>query len=248
VPSEFVKRAMEKQSPVPVVTIPHCVDLKLESAFSRDYFKIPDAAFTFLAMFDTHSIAERKNPYGAIKAFKIAFAGSDNSICLVLKVNNSEAADMNKLIESIQSHPNILIMAESHSRQEINALLSLSDCFVSLHRSEGFGLGPAEAMCLGKATILTNWSGSTDYMTADNCKAIDFELLKIRKTLGPYQAGQRWAEPDLEQAAAAMRELASYPELARSIGNSARQTIRQLFSPAAVGKKIAARLEIIRQL
>ena len=190
VPSEFVKQAMEKHSPVPVVTIPHCIDLKTKSSLSRSYFGIPDTAFTFLSMFDTHSIAERKNPFGAITAFKKAFEGSNGEVCLILKVNNAEEVKMDSLIKAIESHPNILIVKGTHSRLEINALLSLTDCFVSLHRSEGFGLGPAEAMYLGKVTIITNWSGSIDYMTADNCKAIDFELLKIRKTVGPYKAGQ----------------------------------------------------------
>lgn len=247
VPSEFVKQAVEKSSPVPVITIPHCIDLKTESTLSRSYFGIADTAFTFLAMFDTRSIAERKNPFGAVKAFKQAFEGSNKEVCLILKVNNAEDAKMDSLLEAIESHPNILIMETPHSRLEINALLSLIDCFVSLHRSEGFGLAPAEAMCLGKATIITNWSGSMDYMTADNCKAIDFELIRIRKTLGPYKAGQRWAEPDLEQAAAAMRELATNPELAAKMGNSARDTIRQFFSPSAVGKKMVSRLAEIRR-
>ena len=247
VPSEFVKQAMEKSSPLPVITIPHCIDLKIESALSRSYFGIPDTAFTFLAMFDTRSVAERKNPYGAIKAFKQAFEGHDKEVCLILKVNNAEEEKMDRLLAAVESHPNILIMGKAHSRSEINALLSLIDCFVSLHRSEGFGLGPAEAMCLGKATIITNWSGSIDYMTADNCKAIDYELIRIRKTLGPYKAGQRWADPDLDQAAAAMIELAADPELVARLGNSARDTIRQFFSPAAVGRKMVSRLEEIRQ-
>ena len=239
---------MEKHSPVPVVTIPHCIDLKTKSSLSRSYFGIPDTAFTFLSMFDTHSIAERKNPFGAITAFKKAFEGSNGEVCLILKVNNAEEVKMDSLIKAIESHPNILIVKGTHSRLEINALLSLTDCFVSLHRSEGFGLGPAEAMYLGKVTIITNWSGSIDYMTADNCKAIDFELLKIRKTVGPYKAGQRWAEPDLDQAAAAMVELAADPELAAKLGDNARNTIRQFFSPDAVGKKIVTRLNEIRQL
>jgi glycosyltransferase involved in cell wall biosynthesis len=247
VPSEFVRQAMEKSSPVPVITIPHCIDLKTESVLSRSYFGIPESAFTFLTMFDTRSIAERKNPYGAVKAFKQAFAGNNKEVCLILKVNNAEEVKLDSLLEEIKSHPNILIMETPHSRLEINALLSLIDCFVSLHRSEGFGLAPAEAMCLGKATIITNWSGSIDYMTADNCKAIDFELIRIEKTLGPYKAGQRWAEPDLEQAAAAMRELAADPELTAKLGNNARETIRQFFSPTAVGKKMLSRLEEIRQ-
>jgi glycosyltransferase involved in cell wall biosynthesis len=137
-------------------------------------------------------------------------------------------------------------MERTHTRPEINALLAVIDCYVSLHRSEGFGLGPAEAMCLGKPTIVTNYSGSTDYMTATNCKPVDYELVEIEEDYGPYKAGLHWAEPDIEQAAAAMRDLVADPELVKTIGVNALQTIENSFSPAAVGKLITARLQQIR--
>lgn len=248
VPSEFVKAAVEKQSPVPVVTIPHCVDLQLEQQHSREHFGLRENTFCFLAMFDSRSIAERKNPYGAIRAFKQAFDGNNESVSLILKVNNAEDENMTTLMSEIESHPNIMVMDGTHSRAEINSLIALCDCFVSLHRSEGFGLGPAEAMCLGKATILTDWSGSTDYMTTNNCMPIDYELVRIEKTLGPYEAGQRWAEPDLDQAADAMKTLFADAALTKSIGDNAQAYINKHFSPAAVGKRAKQRLDEIRTL
>ena len=125
-------------------------------------------------------------------------------------------------------------------------LMGECDCFVSLHRSEGFGLPPAEAMSLGKPAILTNWSGNTDYMTSDNCVPIDYELVTLERDHGPYKAGQVWAEPDLEQAAHWMRKLVAEPELANQIGLRGQQTISSQFSPAAMGTIIRARLQEIR--
>src|SRR5205814_4759773 len=109
--------------------------------------------------------------------------------------------------------------------------LALSDCFISLHRSEGFGLGPAEAMSLSKPVILTKWSGNTDYMTSDNSIGIDYELVPVAKEYGPYRPDQLWAEPDLDRAALWMKRLAEDQELARKIGRLGLETIKNEFSP-----------------
>ncbi len=247
VPSEFVKQAVEKVSNCPVITIPHNVDLLPNSTYGRSHFGIPEDTFAFLAMYDTRSIAERKNPRAALEAFKQAFAGSDDSVCLVLKLNNATDESVADLRKLIGDQDNVLILDKRHSRQEVDALLTQIDCFVSLHRSEGFGLGPTEAMSLGKPCILTNWSGNTDYMTPENCLAVDYELITIEQDFGPYNAGQRWADADVAQAAQFMSQLAGDRKLAAQIGRKAKESIKANFSPEAVGKTIVARLSEIRK-
>ena len=101
-------------------------------------------------------------------------------------------------------------------------------------------------MSLGKPAIITNWSGSIDYMTADNCLPVDYELVQLGGDYGPYKAHQHWAEPDLEQAARWMKKIAHDGDLANRLGARARETINSNFSPEAVGEKIQARLEEIR--
>jgi glycosyltransferase involved in cell wall biosynthesis len=152
---------------------------------------------------------------------------------------------MRELREEIRGQ-NVFVIDRLLSRDELTSLIDACDCFVSLHRSEGFGLGPAEAMSLGKPAIITNWSGNTDYMTADNCIAIDYELVKLGRDYGPYKASQHWAEPDLAQAAHWMKRIVAEPELAKTIGRRGRETINTHFSPQAVGKIIQARLQEIR--
>jgi glycosyltransferase involved in cell wall biosynthesis len=132
------------------------------------------------------------------------------------------------------------------TRAELTSLIDACDCFVSLHRSEGFGLGPAEAMSLGKPAIITNWSGNTDYMTVNNCIPIDYKLVQLGRDYGPYKAHQHWAEPDLGQTAQWMKKLVAEPELAATIGGRGQETINTHFSPHAVGKIIQARLQEIR--
>ena len=242
VPSEFVRRAIASETTKPVVCIPHCVAPNPVESLDRDYFGLPKDSFIFLAMYDTRSIAERKNPKAALHAFIAAFGADDNRATLVLKVNNATTDSLRELDEAIGSHQNIIILKEDHSKPEIDSLINAVDCFVSLHRSEGFGLGPAEAMSLGKSVILTNWSGSTDYTDADHCLPIDYQLITLEQDYGPYLKGQRWAEPSIEDASAAMRKLVNEPAFADEIGKKAQVFIDAEFSPRAVGEKMKSRL------
>jgi glycosyltransferase involved in cell wall biosynthesis len=164
----------------------------------------------------------------------------------LLKDTDYSEALLAEINEELSGWKNIVVIDRLLDRDELTSLIDACDCFVSLHRSEGFGLGPAEAMSLGKPAIMTNWSGNTDYMTSDNCVAIDYQLVALGRDYGPYKANQHWAEPDLEQAAHWMKKLVAEPELAKQIGLRGQQTIESQFSPDVVGKIIQARLEQIR--
>ncbi|HEX5889769.1 MAG TPA: glycosyltransferase [Pyrinomonadaceae bacterium] len=247
-PSNFIKDAVAKKASVPVVRVPTVVDLKRTAKFSRAQLGLPEHRFLFLAMFDTRSVLERKNPLGVLKAFKNAFNADDASVGLVLKFNNPDYDQpvMRELQAELKDWQNVFVIDRLLTRDELTSLVDACDCYISLHRSEGFGLGPAEAMSLGKPAIVTNWSGSVDYMTADNCVPIDYKLVPLARDFGPYKAGQHWAEPDLEQAAHWMKRLVAEPERAREIGSRGQQTISSEFSPQAVGRIIQARLQEIR--
>jgi glycosyltransferase involved in cell wall biosynthesis len=200
-------------------------------------------------MGDASSVMARKNPIAAVRAFQKAFSKNDSRVGLVLKVRerNPFRRDMSSLRGEIAGWPNIHLLEQSMTRQEINSLLAVTDCFVSLHRSEGFGLVPAEAMSLGKPVIMTHWSGNVDYMTPDNSIGIAYELVKLQRDYGPYKAGQLWAEPDVEQAANWMTRLAGDHDLAHAFGRRGQQTIQKNLSPRVVGDLIQKRLSEIRQ-
>jgi glycosyltransferase involved in cell wall biosynthesis len=246
--TNFIRDAMSRKAPVPVVRVPPVVQLSHGLRSSKSDLGLPENRFLFLAMFDTKSVLERKNPLGVLRAFKSAFARDDASVGLVLKFNNPDYDQpvLRELREELAGCKNVFLIDRLLTRDELTSLIDECDCFVSLHRSEGFGLGPAEAMSLGKPAIVTNWSGNTDYMTADNCIAIDYELVQLGRDYGPYKAHQRWAEPDVEQAAHWMKRIVAEPELARQIGLRGQQTIQSEFSPQAVGKIVRARLQEIR--
>jgi len=246
-PSRFVQEAIAMSSPLPVVRIPHAVEVAADPSLTRKDFGLPENAFLFLSMYDTYSLSERKNPLGAIRAFCQAFEANDMSARLVLKINNSTPEGIRSLRNVIGAHTNVILLDTVYSRSQVNALLANTDCFVSLHRSEGFGLGPAEAMALGKPVVATNWSGNVDYMRPGNSMPVDYRLITLQEDHGPYLRGQIWADPDIDHAARAMRELVANPQLAAELGAKARLTIEEEFSPAAVGRMIRQRLSAIRE-
>ena len=248
--SRFIQEAVALRSPVPVVRIPPVVQLSSARHFSREDLGLPERRFLFLTMADTLSVLERKNPLGVVKAFRKAFSGKDLSVGLVIKLNNPDhltSSSWQSILDEISNCENVYVLRRVLTGDQVTSLISHSDCYVSLHRSEGFGLVPAEAMSLGKPTILTNWSGNTDYMTNDNSIGINYELVKVGKDYGPYKRDQYWAEPDIEQAAYWMRRIYQEPELARSLGLRGQETICSEYSAAAIGTLISKRLEYIRR-
>ena len=246
--SRFICEAVSRKTSAPVVYMPPVVALAESAGLSRTQLGLPPDRYLFLAMFDTNSVLQRKNPLGVLRAFKTAFPTTDQSVALVMKFNNPDYRQplLQSIREEIEGRDDIVVIDRIMPRNEITSLMENCDCFVSLHRAEGFGLGPAEAMSLGKPAIVTNWSGSVDYMTADNSIAIDYELVKLGQDYGPYKAHQAWAEPDVEKAAHWLKKLAADPDLGRRLGHHGRATIETRFSPRIVGTLIRDRLQKIR--
>ncbi|WP_339817816.1 glycosyltransferase family 4 protein [Paenibacillus sp. FSL R7-0216] len=247
VPSTFVADSISVKSPVPVVKIPHSIEVKVVEPREREYFGLPKSPFLFLSMYDVKSYQDRKNPEAAINAFKAAFQPDDMNVGLVIKVNcfKSNLNGLDALDTLIENYENIYLIKETISRNDINALLSLTDCFVSLHRSEGFGLGLAEAMYLRKPVIGTNWSSNTDFMDHNNSCLVDYELIQVGKDQGPYKAYQNWADPNVEHAANYMKKLVNDKGYYRMIAANGEKYIKENYSPEAVGKLIQQRLDYI---
>ena len=215
----------------------------------RSDFALPEDAFLFLVMYDMRSYQARKNPDAAIAAFERAFADGKQA-ALVVKINNGQAfpGDLARLQERMKGNPGIRLIDQRLTRQQVYDLESVCDAFLSLHRSEGFGLGLAESMFLGKPAVGTNWSGNTDFMDARNSCPVDCTLVTLAEDCGPYKAGERWAEPDIDHAAWYMRKLVDDPAWRRRIAEAGRKTITEEFSAQAVGQSYCKRLDVIFRL
>lgn len=244
VPTAFVQEAVAKRSPVPVVRMPHAIHFTVSPDASRKQFALPEDKFLFLMMYDFSSYQERKNPQAALQAFDLAFGGNSGQAMLVIKTQNAQQhpADVAALQARLAGRTDIVWINETLSRQAVYDLQSVCDALVSLHRSEGYGLGPAEAMFLGKPVIATNWSGNTEFMRQDNSLPVNYRLVKIERDIGVYRAGQSWAEADVGHAAALMRQIVADPALRQRIATEARRTMQEEFSPEVIGQRIRERL------
>ncbi len=244
VPSFFCQEAISAKIDRPVLRMPHCIEAHTASGLTRTDLGFPEQGFLFGFMFDVLSVAERKNPLAILDAFRLAFGRDRSDVRLVLKLMNTEHNPefMQALQQRIAGDSSIVLLENYFSRQQIDGLLENLDCYVSLHRAEGFGLTLAESMLLGKPVIATGWSGNMDFMNPWNSLPVRYELVELQQDYGPYKRGCHWAEPSVEHAAECMQALVNDPGLGARLGAAARRTIEQEFSPAALGQRIAARI------
>ena len=245
-PSRFASEAIGAKILRPVLTMPHAISFaRPEGDFRRKYGLPPDR-YLFLFLYDLNSYSERKNPAAVIEAFRRSgLAG--HGAALVIKVHNGEAnpADFSRLRAATAALPDAILLTETLARGEIYELQSACDCFVSLHRSEGFGLAVAECMYLGKPVISTDWSATAEFVDATNGGPVRCRPVTLERNHGPYAKGQTWAEPDIDHAAEWMRRLATDHALGARLGSAARATIEERFSPAVIGARFRRRLEVI---
>jgi glycosyltransferase involved in cell wall biosynthesis len=249
VPSEFVKQAFMKKINKPVTVIPHSIEIKSFEKYGRNHFGLDDEKFLFSFIFNYNSLFERKNPIAVVRAFKKAF-NENGDVSLVIKCSNPEnfSAHHNLLLKEINIDKRIKIISKRLTRDEISSLLDISDAYVSLHRSEGFGLTMAEAMFLGKPVICTNYSGNIDFTKGNNSFLVGYKKTQLKENIGPYKKGDEWAEPDIDQAAKFMSELYDKKELRNETGNIGREYIHNNLNPASIGKIIEKRFEQINQI
>ncbi len=244
--TEFVRAAIQDKTTLPVVRMPLPVVLPELPPYGRAHFGLPATGAVFLYAFDVSSQTERKHPLGAIRAFRAAGLAHDQAV-LVLKFTNAEydRASVRRFHEEAEGL-NVVMLDGYMSRPELAALLNTADCYFSPHRSEGFGLTLLEAMRLGKAVIATNYSGNVDFMTPDNSYPLAYRLIPLTRDYGPYMRGAVWADPDLDDAARLIREVAENPAVAAARGARARADVKRDWSASATAGRVRARLEAIR--
>jgi len=246
--SDFVREAIARVSPVPVFTIP--LPLNIPATIpppARGALDLPDG-FLFLFSFDFYSVVERKNPVGLIEAFKRAFAPNEGPVLLIKSINGDRnLAELERLHYARGDRSDIIIRDGYLDAEEKDALFAACDCYVSLHRSEGFGLTIAEAMLREKPTIATRYSGNLKFMTDANSFLCGYELREVGPRSSPYPADARWADPDLDEAAQLMRFVYEHPDEARRRGQQARSDLNNAHNPRVAGKFIKGRLSQLRE-
>jgi glycosyltransferase involved in cell wall biosynthesis len=209
-PNTFVAGAFRKIFPGPITVVPPIIDVAVERYQSRGELGLDMDRFYFMFSFDYYSFPERKNPMGVVRAFRQAFPDLTENVGIIIKSIGPKS-----LYGEIGEHlrdasiedARIRIVENVVSREGMLSLIRSSDCYVSLHRAEGFGLGMAEAMALGKAVIGTNFAGNTDFLSEETGYPIDYILRPIPPSHYPWSDNQLWAEPSEKSAAEAMRRV-----------------------------------------
>jgi hypothetical protein len=242
--SGFTTEALRKPGLRPVRTVPQPIHLPGGfTAAPRASFGLKDGETMFLFMFDPHSFIARKNPGGVVRAFAQAFPAGDEPVRLVIKTHHgADFPDVLTTLRALSGDPRVEVRDDYTSRDAVLGLIAAADAFVSLHRSEGFGRGPAEAMLLGKPVILTDYSGTQDFADADVALLVPCRLVPVAPDEYIGVEGQRWAEPDVAAAAAHMRWVLHNPDAARAMGLRAQVRIMAGHGPGVVGRAILAGL------
>jgi glycosyltransferase involved in cell wall biosynthesis len=242
VASDYVRRAIGPEVDIPVHVVPVPVEPPAGPFLSRSELGLPDG-FTFLFLFDFVS-AERKNPLGVVEAFIRAFSPGEGPTLVLKCINGRERKpkQLQELVDAVGRRTDILVRDAYVPALERDSYVAACDCYVSLHRSEGFGLTLTEAMACGKPVIATGYSGNLEFMSEETSYLVPYRLVEIPDTWWAYARNARWAEPDLDAAAELMRRVSADPVASHLRGELGRRDVLARHAPdlaaAAVGDGI----------
>lgn len=233
VSSRFLYDVFSRELPGKVVRlVPLPIPAPVPSGLSRGDFGIPRDRFTVLTALDLQSGWARKNPEGAIEAFRRAFPDPAQAH-LVLKVTGTAGVpqDAARLRALIAGMPNVTLIDRFLPAPDLSALIAQCDVLLSLHRAEGLGLFLAEAMWLGRPIVATGWSGVLQLIDDSHALLVRCRMVPVRAGDYPWvPSGARWAEPDLDHAAACLRRLAEDTALRAELGRRSREKAAREFS------------------
>lgn len=255
-PSFFVYQCLRQATTKPVFHFPLSTQIEIALFLGRRYFCLPESAYLFLFCFDLRSFMERKNPLSVVKTFgQVIDARKQHDMRLVIKLHGRDSSAKGRAafrelmaeIDQCNARDKIIVIDRVFTDNEIKNLIRCCDCFVSLHRSEGFGRGMAEAMLLGKPVVATGYSGNLEFMNDRNSCLVRYRLIEVGEDNYPHGENQVWADPDIEHAVSHMLRLVDDRNYGRALGRTASQDMRTHFSNRAIGLRYKRRIdEILR--
>ncbi|KAI9020563.1 hypothetical protein DFJ74DRAFT_707608 [Hyaloraphidium curvatum] len=260
-PTDYISGLFATYSQLPVRTVraPLPNDLVAPPdpdavAAARAGFNLTDRDLAFLFSFDCGSVTLRKNPAGAVSAFCAAFPDPDEEfpggrkpLLLLKSTHCAELADpeWKALQPLVAGRPRIRPMPGHFPEADVRALFLAADAYLSLHRSEGLGLGMLQASARGRPVVGTAYGGNADFMREDTAYLVPYRKVPVGQQRGPYRPEFLWAEPDGKKAAEHLRRIASDPEGARERGRRAREFVLRELSLATTGGVVRRRVEAL---
>ncbi|GAA5100081.1 glycosyltransferase [Chryseobacterium ginsengisoli] len=248
VPAQYCKDILANYCDIPVNVIPYPIEIDVDDKKDEEAESFYDKnSFNFFFMFDYNSTLERKNTLNLINAFEKAFGKNDKSVSLTIKTSKSTRfVKERELLESyVSGFQNIKIVEKIYDKQTLYKIIRGCDAYVSLHRSEGFGLTMAEAMFFGKPVIATNYSGNLEFMNDENSFLVDFKKAKIGSSIINYDSNTVWSEPNVDHAAELMRLVKENSEIIKNKALKGQETILTDFSVKKIGDLVDNRVHNI---
>lgn len=243
VPSTFTRDAVAAATDKPVHVVPHPLPPMAATPNMRGKLGLPADALIVLNVFHLGSAFARKNPLAAVATFRKAFGERADRVLAIKLIDNGVAGARRDLDAAIAGAGNIRLIEGMLPAADMAGLMAAADIVISLHRSEGFGLVPAQAMALGKPVIATGWSGNLDFMNGNNSALVSYTLIPVHDPEGSFKSGdQKWAEPNVDEASEWLRRLAGDAALRSRMGDAARAVAAQL-SPKHFAGTVAKLVE-----
>ncbi len=242
--SKFIQQALANAN-LESHHVGQSVEVAGQPFLSRKHFGISESAFVFLNFLDLSSYATRKNPEAVLQMFRaVKQRRPYDDIQFVLKVKNGDADAADWVAPLREEFGEAVFISRPLASFENFSLIAACDCFVSLHRSEGFGRGPGEAMFLGRVAMATAWSGNMDYMDPDCALLVNYELKPVPDGAYPHGDGQVWAEADVDHGVHLALQALDDPSLVRRLEIAGRRAAFARAGNRAVGLRMAERIAV----
>jgi glycosyltransferase involved in cell wall biosynthesis len=215
-PTKFVQSAFFAKSQQLILSLPlPVIQTQAAKSGARKELDIPQDAFVCLFMFDLRSTMGRKNPQAAVTAF-LEFAKDKPDTYLILKLSRWQRS-VNQLLSWLPKHPQIKLLTKTLSPDQLSALYAASNCYLSLHRSEGFGRTLVESLQHGLWLVSSNFSGPADYLNEKNAALVSWTPKTVLKGDYPFSSHSMWAEPSIAEAKIQLERLYAKPRKERNL-------------------------------
>ena len=145
-----------------------------------------------------------------------------------------------KEVVGYKSHPSIMINSNHVHDSVFPHIVKNFQCHVFPTRAEGFGNPLVECGALGIPSIVTGYSGVTDFANEENSWLLDYTLVDIPLQYLTYfknYIGGKWADPSVDHLRILMREAFNHPEAAFSKGKKAAEKAKE-YDIEVVGEKL----------
>jgi glycosyltransferase involved in cell wall biosynthesis/SAM-dependent methyltransferase len=244
--SAFVGDAIRQRTDKPVTVIPMPIVVPPAVGGARAAVGVTEDTFLVLYSYDFDSVFARKNPLGALNAYTSAFAADDGCTLLLKSINGERhLEELEELRMAAAGRPDVVVLDQYLDATTNRGLIAECDCYLSLHRSEGFGLTIAEAMAYARPVVATAYSANLEFMDDTTGYLVPTNEGVVPAGAGPYPAGTTWGEPDIAAASSLLAHVRHNPDEARAKALAAAEYIRVERSPEKTGGVIKTRLDAI---